>query len=192
MLKPQDVLVTLKILALDEAVKSHSFSSLANSLGISVSETHAAVNRAVQCRLLSSTRIGDRRRSALPSALIGHLLRFVENGLPYMLPAERGTVVLGVPTGIGASPLRDVLVVGAEELLPVWQSNAGNCTGISLKPIFRSCPFAAANDPQLYRLLSLVDAIRDEGVRQKQVAINLFIGETHAISSRIRPLVAAS
>lgn len=184
--------MALKLLALNEEAKSHSYSSLASSLGLSVSETHGAVNRAVRCRLLSSTGAADRRRIGLPSASVGHLLRFVENGLPYVLPAERGTVVLGMPTGIGTSPLRDTFVVGAEELLPVWQWNAGICKGISIKPIFPSCPFAAANDPQLYRLLSLVDAIRDEGVRQRQVAIKLFTEETHSITSRNRALVALS
>lgn len=189
MLKPQDVLVTLKLFVLAEETKNHSFSSLANSLGLSVSETHGAVSRAVRGRLLSLTGTAGRRRTALPSASVGNLLRFVENGLPYVLPAEKGTVVLGMPTGIGALPLREALVIGSEELLPVWQWNSGSCKGISLKPIFRSCPLAASNDPQLYRLLSLVDAIRDDGVRQRQVALKLFAEETHAITSRIRPLI---
>jgi hypothetical protein len=192
MLKPQDVLVTLKLLVLDEDTKNHSFSSLASSLGLSVSETHGSVNRAVGCHLLSSTKTTDRRRNALPSASVGNVLRFVEHGLPYVLPAEKGAVVLGMPTGIGASPLRDYLAVGAEEFLPVWQWSTGTCKGISLKPIFRSCPLAASNDPQLYKLLCLVDAIRDEGVRQRQVAIKLFTEEIHSITSRNRSYTALS
>jgi len=190
MLKPQDVLVALKLLVLNEEARSHSFSSLAGSLGLSASEAHASVSRAIRCRLLSSVRAAGNRRSALPSVSLGNLLRFVENGLPYVLPAEKGSVALGMPTGVGTPPLRDALVVGADELLPVWPWSDGACKGICLKPIYPSCPIAATNDPQLYRLLALVDAIRDDGgVRQRQTAIDLFKEEARGhVSGNRQPV----
>jgi hypothetical protein len=176
MLKPQDILVTLKLLVVNDVLAEHSFASIAEAVAMSVSETHASVKRATQCHLLSHLSRPESRRGGLPQVATSHLLRFVENGLPYVFPAKRGPVVRGVPTGIGMEPLRDELVVGVEELIPVWPIDRGPnlVLGIALAPIYRSCPQAAANDKQLYRLLSLVDAIRDTGIRQQQVAFSLF------------------
>ena len=191
MLKPQDILVALKLFVLHEGAKLHSFASIANSVGLSASETHAAVKRASRSRLLTSMNSLGSRRSCLPQASASHLLRFVENGLPYVFPAEKGTVISGMPTGVGAEPLRDAMVVGQDELLPVWPSKTGDCKGISFKPLYRSCPYAAGNDPRLYRLLALIDAIRDDGLRQRQVALDLFKHEIHAVTSAHRQLSPA-
>ena len=193
MLKPQDILVALKLLVLGDEAPGQSFSSLAESLGLSGSETHAAVNRGVRCRLLSAVAGVDPlgRRSGLPTPSVGHLLRFVEFGLSYVFPADRGPVVTGMPTGVGAAPLRDEFITGASELLPVWPWSEGITRGVSLRPIYRSCPLAAANDSRLHRLLALVDAIRDDGARQRQVAIRLFRDDVHALVSSDHRLAAA-
>lgn len=181
MLKPQDVLVALKLLVIDESLKNHSFASVADSLGISGSETHAAVKRAVQCRLLSSIGHSGSHRGSLPRASVAHLTKFVESGLPYVFPAEKGGLATGLPTSFGAEPLRNAFVVGSQELVPVWPSKSEATRGMLLKPLYRSCPEAAKNDTTLYRLLSLIDAIRDEGARQRQVALDLFRREVRSI-----------
>jgi len=181
MLKPQDILVALKLLVIGESLSDHSFASLANSLGLSVSETHAAVKRAVRCRLLSSIRHSDSHRGSLPHASGVHLVNFIESGLPYVFPAETGAVETGMPTSIGAEPLRDALVVGSDEWVPVWPCRPGSVEGVALKPLYRSCPEAAANDAVLYRFLALTDAIRDNGTRQRQVALDLLRREVNAL-----------
>jgi len=184
MLKPQDILVTLKLLVVNDVVSEHSFSSIAEALAMSASETHAAVKRATRCHLLSPIARSGSRRGGLPQVATSHLLRFVENGLPYVFPAKTGPIARGMVTGIGAEPLRDELVVGRDELIPVWPIDIGPglVRGISLEPIYRSCPQAARNDPRLHRLLSLVDAIRDKGIRQQQLAYRLFEREVRDIA----------
>jgi hypothetical protein len=182
-LKSQDILVALKLLVENDSLRLQSFSSLADSVGMSVSETHAAVKRGVQCRLLSSIQGSDVRRG-LPRVSFGHLIRFVEFGIPYVFPAERGAPAIGIPTGLGAEPLCGSMIVGSGELLPVWPSELGKVRGIALEPLYRSCPVAAGNDSRLYRLLTLIDAIRDDdGVRQQRVAFDLFQREIHQFES---------
>lgn len=87
-----------------------------------------------------------------------------------MFPAEKGGITYGLPTGIGCHPLNELLVVAADELPPVWPNCGGDTKGLMMKPLYKSCPAAARNDAELYELLTLVDAIRDDQVRLSQVA----------------------
>ena len=192
MLKPQDLLVALKLLVIGPSLMEHTFASVAASLGLSVSETHAAAKRAVRCRLLSSIGHPATHRGSLPRASKVHLTKFIENGLPYVFPAETGATATGMPTSLGAAPLRDALVVGSGELVPVWPCRSESVRGITLKPLYRSCPEAAANDAVLYRLLALVDAIRDDGTRQRQVALDLFRREMNVLGGMRQQPAAVS
>ncbi|MEG4171544.1 MULTISPECIES: hypothetical protein [unclassified Microcoleus] len=42
--------------------------------------------------------------------------------------------------------------------------------GQAIAPLYRSVPQAASNDPELYALLSLIDAIRVGRVREQRLA----------------------
>jgi hypothetical protein len=55
-LKPQDFLVALKLLAIGN--RHWTYASLAHELGVSASETHAAVKRGLAARLLSDASLG--------------------------------------------------------------------------------------------------------------------------------------
>lgn len=46
----------------------------------------------------------------------------------------------------------------------------GKMRGTTLEPLHKAVPRAAANDPVLYELLALVDALRDGRVRERQIA----------------------
>jgi hypothetical protein len=43
--------------------------------------------------------------------------------------------------------------------------------GQAIEPLYRSVPTAAKNDPELYVLLSLIDAIRVGRVREQRLAV---------------------
>jgi hypothetical protein len=45
---------------------------------------------------------------------------------------------------------------------------AGVVRGQAIAPLYRSVPQAASNDPKLYALLSLIDAIRVGRVREQR------------------------
>jgi len=96
-------------------------------------------------------------------------------GLKYVLPAEKGPPTRGLPTSFGAEPLRSHLVIG-DSPCPVWASQSGGHDGYAFTPIYRTCVSAAMDDPDLYELLTLADALRDSDAkpRERQLAVREF------------------
>jgi len=158
-LKPQDLLVVLKL-----AVNLHTrytFADLAGSLRMSASEVHASVKRAEKSRLLTMDLIGTR-------PIKGALEEFVLHGVAYCFPAETGAVVRGMPTGASGPVLKTYFA--AQPLAFVWPDALGTTRGIAIAPIYRSVPEAAATDAKLYNVLTIVDAIRMGGSRERELA----------------------
>lgn len=159
-LKPQDVVILLKLATLGQEL--WTYQRLAVELGMSSSEVHAGVRRAVAARLMSDASAGGRPvRQAL--------LEFLVHGVRYAYPPERGALTAGMPTGYAAPPLNDVIVQPSEPP-PVWPYAEGKVRGYSFAPLYPSVPGAAARDPKLYELLALVDAIRDGRARERKLA----------------------
>ena len=161
-LKPQDVVVLLKLVALDG--EPWTYQRLAVDLSISQSEAHAAVRRAVAARLMSDANTA-RGQPILPS-----LEEFLVHGVRYAFPPERGEPTRGMPTAHAAPPL-DKMIAQSNEPRPVWPYAEGTARGYTLAPLYPSVPAAAARDPKLYELLALVDAIRDGRARERNLAI---------------------
>jgi hypothetical protein len=161
-LKPQDLVVLLK-LAASRSGSAFSYSELGNSIKLSASATYAAVRRARASRLLHGTAVSadDVDRSALRE--------FVVHGARYAFPATVGPMTRGLPTAYAAPPLRDMIAHSAEPP-PVWPSSAGSARGTALYPLYPSVPAAAENDPALYELLALFDAIRSGTARERELA----------------------
>lgn len=161
-LKPQDVLFLLKLVALGE--KSWTFSQLALDLGMSPSEVHAAVQRTIAARLAVKGADGIR-------PIAQNLLEFLQHGIRYVFIPQRGPMTRGMPTAHAARPLAAQIVSG-DGPPPVWPDPEGEVHGEAFSPLYRSVPFAAKQDPGLYELLALVDAIRGGRVRERDMAIN--------------------
>jgi len=161
MLKPQDILVVLKLVALRE--NSWTYNKLAVDLGMSPAEAHAAVRRALAAHL--AVRKGDR---VVPCTR--NLGEFLIHGLRYVFVPERGEMIRGMPTLHAAPPLQGVIAESSEPL-PVWPDPEGGVRGSSFTPLYKSVPKAARADPVLYELLVLVDAIRGGRVREREIAI---------------------
>jgi DNA-binding Lrp family transcriptional regulator len=157
-LKPQDVLVLLKLSVADG---DSSYSAMANALGMSASEVHSAFRRASEAGLLNRATKRPNRQA---------LLEFLVHGLRYVFPAKRGGITRGLPTAHAAPPLKD-RIAGDSELVPVWPDPEGDVRGEELCPLYRSVPGAARRDPALYELLALVDAIRSGRARERTLAI---------------------
>jgi DNA-binding Lrp family transcriptional regulator len=175
-LKPQDILVLLKLALRDARI---SYVELAHELGISPSEAHAAIRRAWKAGLLNISTFRPKREA---------LLEFLIHGLKYVFPAERGTSTRGMPTGFAAPPLKqhfvkEPLVGVSYRPIPVWPDPEGEARGDELRPLYKSVPKAARNDPELYELLVLVDAIRSGGAREQRLAKDELVKRLQASTS---------
>lgn len=160
-LRPQDVLVALKLAVLPPDHRP-TYAGLASSLGMSASEVHAAVQRAKAARLILN--FGDGLR---PNRVA--LLEFVLHGLKYAFPPQFGSLALGIPTAYAAPPLA-AHIVPDQDPPPIWPHPQGSVRGITLKPFSKHAPHAAHNDPKLYELLTLIDALRMGRARERDFA----------------------
>jgi hypothetical protein len=160
MLKPQDIVILIKLVALEGT--DWSYSSLGMELLMSPSEVHSGLKRAVAARLMDV-----RRRRPVRKALE----EFLIHGVKYAYPPSRGGHTRGMPTSFAGPPLRS-LVLSSDELPPVWPDPEGEEQGYEFSPLYKSVPKAAARDHKLYELLVLVDAIRDSRAREREIAVN--------------------
>ena len=160
-LKPQDVLVVLKLLAMGQ--KPWTYAWLAVQLGMSPSQLHSAVKRALAAQL--AVRKGD---EIVPN--MRNLEEFLVHGLKYVFVPEEGEMTRGIPTGHAAPPLSKSFV-STNEPPPVWPDAQGEVRGFAFSPLYSLAPRATLSDPQLYELLVLVDAIRGGRAREREIAI---------------------
>lgn len=103
------------------------------------------------------------------------LLEFLIHGVRYVFPAERGARARGMLTGPSVAPLAEHLAANEEAPL-VWPYARGKSRGESLMPLYDTVPKAAATDPALYALLSVVDGLRVGGARVREVAAHVLAG----------------
>lgn len=159
-LKPQDLLVALKIAVNEDRVIT--FAELGRELSMSTSEVHAATQRAEMSRLVT-------REHGQLRAIRLSLQEFILHGVKYVFPAVEGGIRRGMATGIAAPPLKKFFAQN-EALIPVWPDPQGEEWGLSLHPLYSSVPSAARADLHLYEILVLVDALRAGAAREREIA----------------------
>jgi hypothetical protein len=157
-MKPQDILVYLKLLLWKKG--RWTVAAIANSIGLSASETHAAIQRGKRSGLFDPL-------TEKPSKAA--LIEFLIHGLKYVFPAEPGSQAKGIPTAHSAHPLSAKIVSQAGDAF-VWASPNGRISGARIEPLYPSVPKAVQSDIQLYELLALVDALRVGRVREQKLA----------------------
>lgn len=198
LLKPQDFLVALKLVALGD--EHWTYARLAHDLGLSASESHAAVQRGLTAGLLMDARIArayamPRRasvivarepglndklardlpptsRTNLDSAAIvnrHNLAEFTLHGAKYSFPPVRLPPGPGVPTSHAAPAFAGVFAQGSDAL--VWPDAGGSVRGEGLVPLHPCVPGAALRDAALYELLALFDALRAGRARERGMAV---------------------
>ena len=158
-LKPQDIYILLKLIALDAG--QWTYASLAEDLFMSTSEVHAGIKRAVSAHLMDTDR-------GFP--LIKSLEEFLIHGIKYAFSPEKGALTRGIPTGYAAPPLKN-MIIQTNEPPPVWPDPEGDTRGYEFSPLYKSVTKAARKDKMLYELLAIVDAIRDGRAREREIAI---------------------
>jgi hypothetical protein len=158
-LKPQDIFILLKLVALKRNDWSYSF--LANELCMSPAEVHAGIKRASSAKLMDLSRKDLIKRS---------LQEFIIHGVKYAFPPTCGSITRGMPTCYAGPPLNDHFIF-SEEMVPVWPDPEGEVRGYEFLPLYKSVPCAAKKDKELYELLVIVDTIRDGRARERDYAV---------------------
>jgi len=150
-LRPHDVCVLLQLALQPDS----SFRHLSDAVGLSLGETHNAAKRLELARLVAL---------AHGSVNVSGILEFVSAGVPYAFPAQIGAPVRGIPTAHSAAPLSDESPVGEAV---VWPNPNGTLRGQSLTPLSPVVENIWTRNRPLYRLLTLVDAIRMGRARER-------------------------
>lgn len=158
MLKPQDLLVLLKLACVP--AQAWTFASIAHELGLSPSAVHRSLERAAKAGLYQ-----PKRKAVKSSALVEFLL----HGARFVFPAERHGEARGLPTAWAAPPLSSILVSSGENA-PVWPDAMGKVRGIAIEPLHPAVPDAVRRDPRLGELLALFDSIRLGDARERGLA----------------------
>ena len=162
-LKPQDLVVALKLVTLQGAWTSYA--TLAKQLRLSPFEGHAAAQRLMVARLAAE-------RDGVVHPNLAALRLFIIHGAPYAYPPVRGEATIGFPTAHGAAPLKGK-VRSSKDSVPVWPHPEGDTRGEALLPLYGKLPLAAREDPSLYELLALFDALRIGQARERDLARRL-------------------
>jgi hypothetical protein len=159
-LRPLDIVVLLK-LSLGKGERP-TYLKMANQLHLYPSEVYASIKRLRVSHFVQGAELKDRlNRSAL--------LEFLQHGIRYVFPADKGALTPGIPTAHAAPPLSKMIAAGADPP-PVWPFANGTMRGYAFTPLHKNVPMAALDDPKLYELLALVDALRDGRTREREIA----------------------
>ena len=156
-MKNQDIVV-LSVL-IKNGAQTLSYSGIAENAKISTSEAYAAVKRLRECELITT---GHRLKKR-------NVEEFLLHGLRYMFPLKfSGEFASGMPTGYAAPISADEFAVSGN--VPVWSCPHGKVKGRVCEPIYPTVPEAAAEDPELYDRLALIDMIRGGRLRERKFA----------------------
>lgn len=162
MLKPQDIVVIIKILTLEAEFQSQR--ELSVSLKISLSEINAAIKRSIVCGLL----ISDHGNKMVVN--VTALQEFLLHGIKYVFPAIKGRIARGVQTCLiienGKIPFYE------EKDSYVWPDSHGKVRGASIAPLYKSVPKVVADvkNQKLYSILCIIDILRVGSARERDIA----------------------
>jgi len=158
-MRPQDVVVLLKILSIQEP--NWQYRDLAADLSISVSEISESLTRSHIAGLVDESRRRVHRQS---------LMEFIEHGLRYVFPVSPGTLVTGVPTAHSQQYFKARFDA---EIDYVWPDENGWTRGLALTPLHKGVPTAVMKDEQFYEWLAAIDILRAGRAREKKLALEV-------------------
>ncbi|WP_373512470.1 hypothetical protein [Persicitalea sp.] len=171
-MRPQDIVILLEIIATfyksnigwpDSSlmmIPQHPTNkAIALSLKISEAEVSESLRRSAYAGLLDDPKYKRINKKAL--------LDFLLCGLKYVFPVQPGALSRGVPTAHSAPPLEDVIMSDEKY---VWKFAEGKVRGQLIEPLYPTVPEVVANDSELYKLLTLTDAIRIGSARVVRLA----------------------
>jgi hypothetical protein len=159
-LKSQDIAVAIKLALHRE--ERWTFARLGQELALTASQVFAGAKRCEFAGLIA-------RQDDQPIARMRELTEFVLYGVRFAFPVALGEISRGMPTASAGPYLSTVLNASAEGP-PVWPFAAGQARGPAVTPFYPTLPKAAARDADFYNVLTLVDAVRIGGARDRELA----------------------
>ena len=196
MLKPQDIVILLKILS-TKILSQDNYemlpqNRLAALLCMSASEVNAGIKRLILSGLLSPVISNDRTKKIVYMPNKKTCEECLISGVKYFFPVKLGAYSRGIATSYAAPILEEHLILG-DDPIPVWPYGDGDKRGLALEPLYSSVPKSLAQFPDqlFYELLVLVDAIRSGRARERNIAIQLLkeklYGESQGQKSHSEP-----
>lgn len=183
MLKAQDIVILLKILAMMTLSKGDSNellsqNKLALHLCISVSEVNAGIKRLVLSGLLGElyrdevAQHSTRKKIFLP--IKAACEECLISGVKYFFPVQLSAYTRGIATSYAAPIFEKQIIIG-QDPIPVWPYVEGKQRGLALEPLYSSVPKSVSQYPDqiFYELLTLIDAIRSGRARERNIAVKL-------------------
>jgi hypothetical protein len=167
-LRPLDLVVALHLALRPE----DGYETLAEVLGVGLGSGHRSVKRLVAAGLI----LPHRRAASL-----GPLAEFIKHGVRFAFYPVTGPEAQGVPTAHSGPRLAGKI---ASDRALVWPSVHGTVRGDSLVPLYHEAPRLVTRSPELYELLTLVDAIRVGRARERRLATQLLEVELQKATSR--------
>jgi hypothetical protein len=180
MLKPQDIYVLLKLAVIGG--RQWAYADMAVELGMSPSQLHASVKRALEAQLAF-------KQEDIIVPNFWNLEEFLIHGLKHVFWAKPGEMTRGMLTAYAAPPL-DMMIASrwsSEDPPLVWPDSEGEVRGLAIMPLYKKAPKAARQDPEFYELLALVDAIRAGRAREREIAINALKNKLDKYASNHEP-----
>jgi biotin operon repressor len=157
-MKRQDIFILLWLCLQD---KKPSQKEISEKLDISRAAVSYSIDRCIGLNILDKKKYQVRKQA---------FLEFIFYGLPYIYPAVKGSIVKGIPTGVSAYPLNQSF---SPDPGYVWPTEHATHSGIAIEPLYPSIPLVALNEPRLYEICALVDAVRIGQTREKVEAYRL-------------------
>ncbi len=156
-MKNQDIVVLAVLM--NGRTRQLPYQAISKAAKVSVSEAFASVKRLQESDLLNDDRIIRKR----------NVEEFLLHGLRYMLPMKStGELAYGIPTSYAAPVAANAFAVSGD--VPVWRSPRGKVLGRCCEPIYPTAPDAAAEDPDLYDRLAVIDMLRGGRLRERKFA----------------------
>lgn len=155
-MKPQDILVLLKIIALDS--KEWQQLTLAQELNMSQSEISQSLQRSKYAQLID---FSGKKVNAIA------FYEFLIHGMSYVFPQRPTAIVRGIATAHSTAPINKI--INSSEIY-VWPYAKGNTRGQAVLPLYNSAIEASLKDAKLYELLAMVDVLRVGSTREKEAA----------------------
>lgn len=177
MLKPQDIVILLKILSNSMSKDSQNQiwpqNKLALHVCMSAAEVHAGFKRLHLSTLLAQKIDADPNRASFVP-IKANCEECLISAVKYFIPAQPETYTRGIATSY-AAPIFEKYILKGNDPIPVWPYAEGNQRGLALEPLYRSVPQSIIQypDPLFYELLVLVDALRAGRTRERNIAIKL-------------------
>ena len=168
MLKPQDIVILLKLIANREHL-TWSQNRLAVHLCMSQSEVNAGLKRLNMSGLLQPG--FDSQSFTLNFSGIEE---FLLHGFKYIFPVHLKEYTRGIATSYAAPIFKNQIIIG-DEPIPVWPYAEGQVRGLTLEPLYSSVPESVIKYPdhEFYDLLALLDIIRQGRARERNIAVQL-------------------